>query len=84
MTNFEDYLNNSNTAKETLEKYCKEETSRQRDDLYDWLDKKLDIKIDRSAYDYSDKRTDHSRFECTNDDEVKVVIDRIVRELDKK
>lgn len=70
-------------AKEAIENFCKTITSRQRDVLYDWLDAELNITIERSVYDYEDKRSDPARFECTNDQEVEVVRKRIIRELEK-
>lgn len=80
ITKFKEYL----AAKGALSKYCKDKPDNQRDTLYDWLDNELDITIDRSVYDYSDKTSNHARFACDDPKEVAVVMERIIRELKKK
>ncbi len=42
-------------------RFCKNNTSRQRKDLYDHLNKELGLNL--KAYDY-DGRGDHARFAC--------------------
>ncbi len=80
---FREILQKEN-VKKAIEKFCQENTTRQRDVLYDALNKEFEIELERSVYDYSDKRSDAARFECGNQDEVSWVIDRVIRELKKK
>lgn len=72
------------TTMKIINKFCETATNRQRDYLYDYLNKELDIIIDRSAYDYEDKRSEYARFKCTNPKELAIVVERVVRELKKK
>lgn len=44
-----------------IQSFCKNNTSRQRKDLYDHLNKELGLSLD--VYDY-DGRGDHARFAC--------------------
>ena len=83
MNDFEDNVNNELLARAAIEKFCDTQTTRQRDALYDFLNKELNITISRSVYNYSDGRSEYARFECTNEDEVNNVVKRVVRELEK-
>ena len=47
-----------------IQGFCKNNTSRQRKDLYDHLNKELGLSLD--VYDY-DGRGDHARFACDRD-----------------
>lgn len=71
-------------ATDAINAFCKNTKDRQRVDLYDYLDKELEITIDRPAYDYNDQRIDDARFECKNKVEFDNVVNRVVRELEKK
>lgn len=71
-------------VKKAIKKFCEGNSTRQRDVLYDVLNKEFEIELERPVYDYSDKRSDAARFECGNKDEVNWVIDRVIRELKKK
>jgi len=51
-----------NKIKQAIKEYCETHTSRQREDLYDYLNKKLNLNL--KALDYSDERIDHARFAC--------------------
>jgi hypothetical protein len=44
-----------------IQSFCKNNTSRQREDLYDYLNKELGLNLD--VYDY-DGTGDHARFAC--------------------
>ena len=44
-----------------IQSYCKVHTSRQRSDLYDYLNQELSLNLD--VYDY-DGTNDHARFAC--------------------
>lgn len=47
-----------------IKSFCENNTSRQRKDLYDHLNKELDLSLD--VYDY-DGRGDNAKFACDND-----------------
>jgi hypothetical protein len=48
--------------KNKIQEYCNSHTSRQREDLYDYLNKKLGL--DLKVLDYKDKRREPARFAC--------------------
>lgn len=84
MLDLNDYMSLSEAAEKAIVEFCNGSKNRQRKDLYDYLDSRLEISIDRKAYDYDDQRSEDARFECTNPDEFNNVIKRVVRELEKK
>ena len=48
--------------KQTIKKYCETYTSRQRGDLYDYLNEKLNLNLE--VLDYKDKKKDKAKFAC--------------------
>jgi len=55
-----------NEIKQAIKEYCENNTSRQRKNLYDYLNEKLNLNLE--VLNYKDKRTDSARFAC--DEEV--------------
>ena len=51
-----------NKIRKAIQEYCNSHISRQRKDLYYYLNEKLDL--DLKILDYKDKRTDSARFAC--------------------
>lgn len=47
---------------EAIKEYCETHTSKQREDLYAYLNEKLGL--DLKVLDYKDKRTEPARFAC--------------------
>ncbi len=51
-----------NKIKKAIQEYCNLHISRQRKDLYDYLNQKLNLNLE--VLNYKDKRTDPARFAC--------------------
>ncbi|UFS62632.1 hypothetical protein LOH54_00520 [Sulfurimonas sp. HSL-3221] len=76
-------MSNKQRAREAIREFCKIDTSRQRVELYNFLDAKFQITIERPAYSYGVGRIDHAHFECTNGAEVEQVVERVLREFER-
>ena len=70
--------------REKIKRLCKDISGHQRDVFYDTLDKEFDIVIDRSAYEYTDGRSNNARVGCDKDNEIDTILKRVLRELNKK
>ena len=52
----------------TIKIYCKNNSSRQREDLYNYLNNELNLNL--KVLDYKDERTDPARFACDKEAQV--------------
>lgn len=75
---------NALKAKSAIRKFCDNGSSRQKNTLYDFLDRELGIRMNRLPYDYKSRGTEHPRFECTDKEAVSSVMYRIIMELEAK
>lgn len=82
--NFSNDVYNQFLVRNTLDEYCKQNTNRQREEIYCYLEEKLNIKIERPAYNYQDGRSNYARVGCEKDEEYENVVNRACRALKEK
>jgi len=62
-----------------IQEYCNNNSNRQREDLYDYLNSKLNLNLE--VLNYKDKRTDPARFACDKEAqewETNYIIDKLL------
>ena len=67
--------------KQAIKEYCETHESRQREDLYNYLNDKLNL--DLKVSDYKDERTDPARFACDEEKqewETYYIVNKILKE----
>lgn len=73
---------NKEQIKEVIQNYIKENPNRQRQDLYDYLNKHYDLNL--TAYDY-DGRSDYAKIALQSEKwEYDYVVNKVFEELKKK
>ena len=65
----------------TIKEFCKNNTSRQREDLYKFLSKEFDIEL--AVYDY-DSTNDHAKFACDENWENSYTVNKTLELISEK